>query len=124
MDNLDAAKALVCFGADIDALNFNQETPLDIARNRNHSDLADLLMSVGSELGYIVKQRLENFVSLPKAPVYNEKDLEDENLDWFELSTSRNVDNGPPSLSRSMSLRAEESYSVWLEWRKKRQVHR
>ena len=80
-------------------------------------------MSVGSELGYVVKQRLENFVSLPKAPVYNEKDLEDENFDWLELSLSRNINSGPPSLSRSMSLQAEDSYSVWLEWRKKRQVH-
>ena len=104
---------MITFGADVDALNINLETPLDIARNRNRDDLADLLVSVGSVLGPCVIQRLEEFVSLPRAPIYSERELERNLL----LSSSNDF-----SLSSSFSLRAEDSYSVWQEWRSKRQV--
>lgn len=104
---------MITFGADVDALNINLETPLDIARNRNRDDLADLLMSVGSVLGHCVIQRLEEFVSLPKAPICSERELERNLL----LSSSNDF-----SLSSSFSLRAEDSFSVWQEWRANRQV--
>ena len=70
-------------------------------------------MSVGSVLGTCVIERLENFVSLPKAPVNSERGLEN------NLSLSSSIDL---SLSSSFSLRAEDSYSVWQQWRKNRRV--
>ena len=119
MNNLDAAKALITFGADIVALDFHQQTPLDIARNLNHLEMADLLFTVGSELGHIVHRRLETFVLLPKAPsVYDH--IEEESIDWKDLSLSLKEEK--TSYSRSLSSDAENSLTAWIEWKKRRAV--
>ena len=52
-------KALIVFGADINALNHFDQTPLDIAleNQRLHEALVPLLLSVGCECGTAIKRR-------------------------------------------------------------------
>lgn len=118
VNNIDGAKALITFGADIYSLNYHTETPLDITRNRNHEDLSDLLFSVGSELGYIVRQRLEMYVPLPKAP--SAYDVNDESeIDWRDVSMS--LDGNTDGL-RSLSTSAEYNIEAWIAWKKQQKV--
>ena len=51
-------KALIVFGADINALNHFDQTPLDIAlENHRARAIAPLLISVGGETGDVIKSR-------------------------------------------------------------------
>ena len=102
----------------MDAVNFYGQTALDIALEceGDSQDMIDLLFSLDCEQGATVRSRLEQFVVLPKAPVLNEK--ESDGINWKELGHSYSR-----SLSNTKSLEAaENSYSAWVEWRKKREV--
>lgn len=103
---------MIAFGADIDALNFNQQTPLDIACNE---DIRELLFIVGSESGNSVRERLDNYKQLPPAPVIS---LEESGIDWRGLSQS----NDATSLSSSLLPAVMNNYTAWLEWRQKQRV--
>ena len=52
LNDLPAAKALVAFGCEVNSLNPDDKTPLDIAR-RCHpdGDIVTLLVSVGGQTG-------------------------------------------------------------------------
>ena len=120
LNNLKAADALIAFGADIYAMNYYQQSPLDLARNNNHEEMLQRLFSLGAELGDKISQRFEQFVTLPRAPIkkQNETKEQDDNvLNWRDLSLENNK-----GFSRSLSTEAEESYTAWLEWRKRRKV--
>eukprot|EP00731_Ephydatia_muelleri_P031660 Em0023g167a len=57
-------KALIVFGADINALNHFDQTPLDIAlENHQAHSIVPLLLSVGSEKGDVIKSRQSVFPS-------------------------------------------------------------
>lgn len=103
---------MIAFGANIDALNINWQTPLDIACN---DDIRVLLISVGSDSGDIVRERLDNYKQLPPAPVIS---LEESGIDWRGLSQS----NDATSLSSSLLPAVMNNYTAWLEWRQKQGV--
>lgn len=111
--DIDAAKALIAFGADIDALNINHATPLDIACN---DDTRDFLFFVGSESGDCVRQRLDNFKQLPP-PTTVPVSLDD-GVDWRELSQSTDL----TSLTSSIPAATMDNYSAWLRWREKQKT--
>ena len=77
-------KALIVFGADINALNHFDQTPLDIAmeNQRLYAVLAPLLLSVGCECGNVIKRRqLQLAASLYPSPQWQVmKALADESL--------------------------------------------
>ena len=112
---------MIAFGANVCAINYYQQSPLDLAKNNDHHDMVDLLFSVGGELGCSVCSKFEEFVCLPHAPLGSpgtEQDggyKEKEEHDWKLMSSQL-------LRSDSLSRRAEESYSAWLEWRKKAKV--
>ena len=100
----------------MDAINFYGQTALDIALEGDFQDMIALLCSLDCEPGATVRSRLEKFVVLPKAPVLNEKECN--GINWKELGHSYSR-----SLSNTKSLEAaENSYSAWLEWKKKKEV--
>ena len=121
MNNITAAAALITFGADVDSLNFKEQTPLDLAISNNHDEMRDLLFSLGSELGQQVCQRLSTFVKLPKAPLGSEKEGEEKDDEYFSLDWKGLSVEKTDSL-KSLSGRAEGSFRAWLEWKKKREV--
>ena len=71
-----SAKALIAFGADFDALNPFNQTPLDIAHEIHHydSEMVLILSGVGARIGEAVVQSL---YALPALSVWN-KALKDE----------------------------------------------
>ena len=85
--------------------------------------MLDLLFTIGGELGASICTKFENFVTLPHAPIQKENGIEEGNgekevLDWKELSMEMG------GSIKSLTGRAEESYSAWLEWRKRVKVRK
>ncbi len=77
------------------------------------------MFSIGSELGSSICTKFEQYISLPHAPIQDEKEndeIKEEVLDWKELSLDME------GSMKSLKGRAEDSYSAWLEWKKRAKV--
>lgn len=96
-------------------MNYYQQSPLDLAKNEDHDEMVDLLFSIGGELGASICTKFEQYVVLPHAPL-DENKMNGEKMDWKVMSM-----DGEKSIG-TLTGQAEESYSCWLEWRKKMKV--
>ena len=95
-------KALIVFGADINALNHFDQTPLDIAleNQRLHEALVPLLLSLGCECGSVVKRKQEELADgqYPSPQWQVMKAMAEE--------SSGSMQPGPPTPSKAPSLQA------------------
>ena len=66
-------KLLITFGANPNALNLFEDTPLDLALQSNQMNLVDLLVSVGGNSGEVAKH---NFYKLPRMKSFHDPDRE------------------------------------------------
>lgn len=117
--NIHAANALISFGADLDCLNIFDQTPLDIAMDHNHDEMHRHLRSLDGQTGMYVRQRVDSFVKLEKAPLLGAKKECQEEEEKDVVTNMRQL--AYRSLERAGSVdRAEDSYSAWLEWKRRR----
>lgn len=116
---MDAANALLSFGAELDSLNIFDETPLDVAMANNREEMVDLLRSLDGQTGSYVRKRVNDFVKLDQAPLLASMMKEMKEEDGHAHLRQKAYDSLEERLD---SLeRADESFSAWLEWKKKYQ---
>ena len=66
-------KLIITFGANPNALNCFEDTPLDLALQSNQMNLVDLLVSVGGNSGEVAKH---NFYKMPRMKSFHDPDCE------------------------------------------------
>lgn len=104
------------------AMNYYQQSPLDLAKNDDHQEMVDLLFSIGGELGTSISTKFQQYVILPHAPLDNDNEKingsgeAQSDMNWKVMSTDFETSLG------TLTGQAEESYSCWLKWRKKVKV--
>ena len=118
--NVVAATALISFGADFDSLNIFDETPVDLAIANRHEEMHILLRSLDGQTGSYVRERVNEFLVLPKAPTSVFASLP-ASLEEETHSLRQRAYSSISQRHGSME-RADETFEEWLKW--KRRYHR